>query len=284
MKHLSTTTSTVEFLKEHFLKNGWCRFPYDSNLAAWAQQALPHAREAVTAPEFSEWMRYGGTWFAGVNALANDAMGRVGSDGSPLRGTAIEFIENVLDLKAGDDFSWDRGQVSVCYPGYPQPMDSETEGAFRYRVKRDAAHVDGLHPVGPKRRRHLIEPHAFVLGIPLTRADATASPLVVWDGSHELIRGALTECYGDLPPDAWADLDVTDVYQSVRKEVFESCTRTVVHASPGECYLVHRLALHGVAPWDNNAEADDDGRMIIYYRPEATAQTKRGPLPWLHAP
>jgi len=49
--------------------------------------------------------------------------------------------------------------------------------------------------------------------------------------------------------------------------------------APGEAYLVHRFALHGVAPWDEDAKAGPDGRMIAYFRPELP---DRGL--WLNAP
>jgi len=42
---------------------------------------------------------------------------------------------------------------------------------------------------------------------------------------------------------------------------------------------VHRLALHGIAPWAEGATAGPDGRMIAYFRPEAG-----GPAGWLGAP
>jgi len=38
-------------------------------------------------------------------------------------------------------------------------------------------------------------------------------------------------------------------------------------AAPGQAYLLHRLALHGVAPWADGAEASADGRMVAYFRP-----------------
>ena len=132
-----------------FYKKGWCGFEYDPALAEWVERALPSARKTVTAEEFARWLRCGGTWFAGVNALPNDSSGAV-AGGGPLRGIAIEFIQKSLGLSK---FDWDKAQVSVCYPGYPQPMESETAAAFRYRRDRDAAHVDGLLPEGPDRRR-----------------------------------------------------------------------------------------------------------------------------------
>lgn len=284
MPQTSSIPVNFDELAEHFFTKGWCRFPFDPQLATWVAEARPQACTTVNDPEFAVWLRYGGTWFAGVNALANDTDGRVDTNGSALIGMAIDFIARKLGLEVGRDFAWDRGQVSVCYPGYPQPMDGETDGAFRYRVKRDAAHLDGLHPVGAERRRHLNETHAFILGIPLTEADENASPLIVWDGSHEMIREAMLHCYEDVAPEHWVDLDVTDAYQTVRREIFKSCPRTIVQARPGECYLVHRLALHGVAPWGEDAKAEEDGRMIVYFRPELIAGEKQSSASWLHAP
>ena len=71
--------------------------------------------------------------------------------------------------------------------GYPKPRKGESESAFRYRLNRDAAHVDGLLPVGAHRQRMLKEPHAYVLGLPLNESAAGASPLVVWEGSHVIM-------------------------------------------------------------------------------------------------
>lgn len=267
-----------------FFEKGWCRFARDPQIAAWAAHALPHAIATTTAPENASWLRCGGTWFAGVNALDNDETGRVAGGDLPLAGAAIDFVADTLGLTAPRDFHWDRGQASICYPGYPKPMDGESPAAFQYRRNRDAAHLDGVHPVGSAKRRHLMEPHAFVLGIPLTTTSADASPLVVWEGSHELIRTALLARYDGIPPDSWADEDVTEAYQKVRREVFENCPRVVVHAVPGESYLIHRLTIHGVSPWADGAAAPDEGRVIAYFRPEATAAALSGNAAWLNAP
>ncbi len=261
--------------KQAYFDDGWCRFPFDPALAGWVEQTLTAARCTLTAPEQAQWLRCGGTWFAGVNALPNDAAGAV-AGGPRLSGAAVDFIHETLGLTA---FSWEPAQVSICYPGYPQPMTSESEAAFRYRRNRDAAHVDGLIPEGPERRRHLREYHGFLLGLPMVEASADASPFVIWRGSHHLIRDALKALYDDLPPEDWGDVDATAVYQQTRRKIFETCERVEVAAKPGEAYLVHRLALHGVAPWGVSAEAGPDGRMIIYFRPEIG-----GPADWLNAP
>jgi hypothetical protein len=250
-------------LRHHFHARGWCRFGFDPVLEGWVTRTLETARERVAAPENARWLRCGGTWFAGVNALGNDAAGAV-RDGPPLAGAAIDFIASRLGLGG---VAWDQGQVSVCYPGYPKPMPGESEAAFRYRRDRDAAHVDGLVPVGPERRRHLDEPHAFILGIPMVETKPDASPVVVYEGSHRLTREAFRARYEGLPPERWPAEDVTETYHAVRRRIFEACPRVPVHARPGEAYLVHRLALHGVAPWADGATAGPDGRMIVYFRP-----------------
>ncbi len=74
-------------------------------------------------------------------------------------------------------------------------------------------------------------------------------------------------------------MDVTEAYHAARREVFETCARVVVHARPGEAYLIHRLALHGVAPWRAGAKAPPEGRMIAYFRPEIGS-----PADWIEAP
>lgn len=258
-----------------FFAKGWRRFAYDETLARWVAQALPAARAAVAAPENAQWRRSAGTWFVGVNALPNDAAGAL-PGGTPLAGRAVDFIRNDLRLGA---FDWDSAQVSVVYPGYPQQTESESEGAFRFRRERDAAHVDGVLHEGPRKRRYLCQFHRFILGIPMVES-AGASPLVVWEGSHELVRRALLERLGAMPAARWQDEDITELYRSVRREIFETCERVELVAQPGEAYLLHRLVLHGIAPWPESAPAGADGRMIAYFRPEAEEPTQA----WLTAP
>ncbi len=262
-------------VRESYFANGWCRFPADPALTAWVEHALPAARAAVADRENAEWLRCGGTWFVGVHALPNDRSGIV--DGGPvLAGEAVTFLREVLELGL---FEWDRAQVSSCYPGYPQPSASEPEPAYRYHIKRAAAHIDGLRAEGPERRRHLREHHGFLLGVPMVEAGAGASPLVVWEGSHEIARDAFHEIYDGMAPQDWGEVDVTQAYHALRRRIFGACERIEIPARPGEAYLVHRLALHGITPWDPSAEAGPDGRMIAYFRPEIG-----GPENWLEAP
>lgn len=252
---------------------GWAQFPVDPVLGDWLAHAIPAAKRAVADPAHRDWLRCGGTWFAGVNVLDNDAAGQVDGSGA-LAGQAIDAITQAFGPQ-----EWDRAQVSVMYPGYPQPMAGESLGAFRYRLNRDAAHVDGLLPVGPERRRHLREPHGFILGLPLTDCDAGASPFVIWEGSHQVIRRALGAVLRPHPVRDWPAVDLTDAYHAARRAVFDTCPRVEIHAQAGAAYVAHRLALHGVAPWAEGAKAPPEGRMIAYFRPEL-----RGPLSdWLDA-
>ncbi len=241
--------------------DGWITFSADPALLTWVDAARPRAIAAVNDPEQrAHGLVCEGTWFVGVDALDNDAQGSVA--GVPLAGVARQAADALFGPLA-----LHRAQVSVTWPGYPRPRADESEAAFRYRQRRDAAHLDGLLAEGPERRRFMREHHAWVLGVPLTACDPGASPLVVWRGSHHVLRRALLRACAGHPPATWSDLDVTQAYTAARAEVFETCERVELHAAPGQAYLVHRLALHGVAPWADGAKAPAEGRMIAYFRP-----------------
>jgi len=260
---------------EALLQNGWEHFPADPEVAAWAGAARAVARQRVSDPaERARWLRCGGTWFVGVDTLPNDTDGAV-ADSGPLRGRAFDAARGLYG-----DLALHRGQVSVTYPGYPHRSDAEGEAAFRYRLKRDAAHVDGLLAVGLDRRRMLKERHAYILGLPLSETGPGASPMVVWEGSHHVMRDMFAEALAQRPEADWADIDLTEIYQATRRKVFETCKRVEIPANPGEAYLVHRFALHGVAPWAEGATASPEGRMIAYFRPELLP----GNRDWLERP
>ncbi len=259
---------------DHFQDKGWISFPYDPVLAEWVEEALPAARSSVSDPAHAPWLDCEGTWFIGVDALTNDRQGRVGRS-LPLAGHAMDFITGqygVLPLH--------KGQVSVIYPGYPRPRRGESEAAARYRRNKDAAHVDGLRPSGTGRRRHVDEPHAWILGIPLNKASADASPMVLWEGSHKIMGAAFRNAMAGHPDEALHQIDVTEIYQTARREVFDTCPRIELPAAPGEAYLLHRHCLHGVAPWAETASCGPDGRMIAYFRPECAG----GVAEWLETP
>lgn len=260
---------------EALFEKGWVKFPTEQAASDWVAVAKPLAIERINDPvEQREWLQCEGTWFVGVDTLPNAPDGSVpGSD-------ALDISAHKAACEIYGMLPLHRAQVSVIYPGYPRPRAGESEGAFRYRLKRDAAHVDGLLAIGADRQRMLKERHAYILGLPLTRCSADASPLVIWEGSHKIMRAAFESVLGDLPEFDWADVDLTEIYQTARREVFETCKRVTVPAVPGEAYLVHRHALHGVAPWVEGATAPEDGRIIAYFRPELPA----GNEDWLRAP
>ncbi|MFQ5568010.1 MAG: hypothetical protein ACE5EU_16780, partial [Paracoccaceae bacterium] len=96
----------MEARARQFFERGWCAFGHDPVLAAWAAAARPVAAATLHDPELrSQWLRCGGTWFAGVNALPNNPRGAVPGHGvPPLAGTAIDFIREVLGLGG---IAWD---------------------------------------------------------------------------------------------------------------------------------------------------------------------------------
>jgi hypothetical protein len=242
---------------------GWQKLGPDPAIAAWAKAAR-HAALDTLATTAEGW-RCGGTWFVGVDALPNTPDGAI--NGTPFPWAALPLSPEPLH----------QAQLSVIRPGYPQPSAEETPAALAYRQTRDAAHLDGLLPIGPDKRRMVKEPHAWILGLPLN--DTTASPLTVWEGSHEVLRAALLAALAPHPPQTWGDIDITEPYQQARKDIFATCHRIELAARPGEATLLHRLTLHGVAPWKATDQAPPEGRMIAYLRPELASVHR-----WLTAP
>lgn len=246
-----------------FAQTGWCAFAAEPNVRAWVDAVAPLARGIAKDPTHTNaWLRHQQTWFVGVNILPNDGQGAI-ANGPALTGAAMDWVRQTYGPMALEP-----AQMSVISPGYPLQDPDESDANHKFRRDRDAAHVDGLLPIGPMKRRHLMEQHAYVLGIPLTQADTMASPMVIWEGSHIIMREAFVRAFKDRPPKQWSDVDVTDLYKTTRKQCFEVCERKVVHVPVGGAYVLHRHALHGVAPWGSDAQADPDGRIIAYFRPE----------------
>lgn len=254
-----------------WLDRGWQVFDAEPDVTRWLDVVGPEALRIGEGARRNGDLRHGGTWFVGVDALPNGADGAV-AGGPPLAGCALSTARGVTG-----DLPLHRAQVSVTFPGYPRRDPDESDASHRFRLRRDAAHLDGLLPIGPDRRRHLREPHAFILGIAATPAPPDAAPLVVWEKSHHLIREAFAAAYEGVPPEAWRDVDVTDVYTNVRRAVFERCPRRAVSLGRGQSVLLHRLAIHGVAPW--GAGTAQSARAILYFRPRLS-----DPAQWLGLP
>lgn len=239
--------------------HGWQVFTPEPELRAWADHANGVADGILAEPKMqAAWLRHGRTWFAGVDVLPNDSMGRL-AGGPDLAGAAIDAARKICTAPLH------AGQLSVTYPGYPKQDTGESDGNHRFRVKRDAAHVDGLLPIGPHRRRKLREPHGYTLGLPLNHTPPEAAPLVVWAGSHRIIGAALAAVLVRFDLCDWPEVDLTDAYHTARRQCFETCQRVPLHVAPGGAILLHRHLLHGVAPW---AAADEGERRIVYFRPE----------------
>ncbi|MEM7721199.1 MAG: hypothetical protein AAF376_02390 [Pseudomonadota bacterium] len=249
---------------------GWAIFPPEPATLEWVAAVRDMA---LNDAQNLDLLRHGGTWFAGVGALPNDPDGRLG-DGPAFQCAARALAEDVtrpLPLHPA--------QVSVVHPGYPGRDPGETDAAHRYRRTRDAAHLDGLLPEGPDRRRHLREPHAYILGVALTSADRQAAPLVVYEQSHIVMRRAFLKALAGTDPRDWGEVDLTETYHATRRRCFEVCLRVEISLKPGATVLLHRLSLHGTAPWSEGATADPEGRAIAYFRPQL--QDMRD---WLHLP
>lgn len=245
-------------MRPELFATGFAVLPHEPGLARWAAAAHAAGLEITADPAMrARWLRHGGTWFVGVDTLPNAPDGSVG--GVPLTGAfrAIPALAGALH----------RAQLSVVLPGYPGRDPQDTDAAHRFRRDRDGAHLDGLLPEGPGRHRHLREPHAVILGLPLNPVGAGASPLVVWEGSPAIVRAAFARAFAGHRPEVWADLDLTGIYAAARARVFATCPRRVVTAGPGQAVLMHRMAIHGVAPWADGATAPPEGRMVAYFRP-----------------
>ncbi len=256
-----------------FTEASWVRFNHDAELAAWRQHALPPAVESATFASNKQWFRHQGTWFVGVNALPNDSHGKVAGS-KVLSGAAINWLQRYVRSAFGlldstsYDIEWDRAQVSICYPGYPRKSPEESDSAHLFRLQRDAADVDGLLREGKSRARYVREYHAFILGVPLSEFTADAAPFVVWEGSHKIIQRRLQERLESVPMQSWHSEDISQAYIQAREEVFTHCERKEIYAQVGESFAVHRLAVHGMAPWGERASSDANGRMIAYFRPQ----------------
>ncbi len=231
-------------------RDGYVVFDADPRVAKWARAAESVATRIAQDPNMrAENLRHGETWFVGVDALPNGTEGQV--DGVALAGPWQDHVPDV---------PMHNGQLSIIYPGYPQRDPDQSAANHQYRITRAAAHVDGLLPEGPERRRYAREFHAYILGLPLNAV--SLAPTVVWPGSHVIMQAALVKAIGT---GVISEVDLTEVYHAARRTVFVTCDPVPIAATPGQSFLIHRFALHGTAPWDGPVTA---GRMIAFFRPE----------------
>lgn len=246
--------------------DGFIVFGFDPQTAAWAEAALRAARKVVADPALQgdDNLRHQQTWFVGVDALPNARDGSI--EGVPLKGP---WTAQTPDLPLHP------AQLSIIFEGYPKQDLQESDANHRYRLNRAAAHVDGLLPVGPQRRRFAQEFHAYILSLPLT--DVAASPTVVWRGSQRIMQSALRAALEGRDPEK---VDITDVYQAARRQVFEECEPVPLILKAGGSALLHPFVLHGTQPWGDAGDPTQRGRMIAFFRPECAG----GVSEWLATP
>ncbi len=244
-------------------QNSWAVCEPDKRMLTWIRNAKNTAQQKLKVDGFDKTqLRCGGTWFVGANFLDNDSFGTLNK--VRLEGMAIEAI---LERYGRLFCEWDRAQISICYPGYPKPSKQETAAAFSFRKNSFGAHVDGILPIGNPKRRYAKEYHAFIFGIPLEDYNQFAAPVVVWEGSHRIIRTFLSRVLLQNGVEKWKNLDITQIYAEARKEALSKCKKKIIHVPLGGCYVLHRLAVHGIMPWKKRGNSEAESRMVAYFRP-----------------
>ena len=263
-------------LHQDLVQQGWCRLPKSAALLSWAEAHLDAAQTGMKAPENHQWWRYQDTWFAGVNVLPNNELGAVAGQ-PPLPLPLLTTLADYCQAAVGE---LDLGQISALFPGYPQIDPQQSVAANQFRRRHYAAHLDGLVPLGPQRRRFLTEQHSFILGISLTSHPVNAAPLMIWPGSHKRIQAWLIANLSGLPTADWDQIDLTDGYQDIRKHILADTEPQALHLAKGEAYVMHRHLLHGMGHWPNSiADPHNQGRIIVYFRP-----CWHQPMQWLKGP
>lgn len=246
--------------------DGYRVFAYDPQTDAWARAAHGVARKVAADPLnlTPDNLRHGQTWFVGVDALPNDGDGQIAD--VPLSGPWQDYVP---------DLPLHPAQLSIVYAGYPKQDVGESDANHRFRLNRSAAHVDGLLPVGPGKRRFAREFHAYILSIPLN--NIAASPTVVWPGSQRIMQDALRDFIGSRNPE---EVDITEIYQAVRKRIFVEIDPIPLLLERGQSALLHPFILHGTKSWETMGDSAQEGRMIAFFRPEC----RGGAAEWLTTP
>tara|TARA_B100001057_G_scaffold375264_1_gene380039 strand:- start:276 stop:1109 length:834 start_codon:yes stop_codon:yes gene_type:complete len=256
-------------------KNGWSFLNVDSIHYEWTIEAKKQLETKFHQKLFDfKNLRCGSTWFVGTNFLDNSSNGSIGA-----KLMSKKIFGNILKKFGSNIKYWDKGQVSICWPGYPKKDAKETEKSFNFRIKRFASHIDGIIPFGSKKRRFAKEFHAFILGFPIQNNCLECAPLVVWEGSHKIFRNFFKEIYEGVTSNKISSIDITELYNECRKKVFTNCEVKKIIPQFNQPYLLDRHILHGIHNWKekNNIKLNtknnrslnsiSDGRVIIYFRP-----------------
>ena len=242
-----------------FFERGWVRFPFDPEIATWVGAARAPAVQTLDDPELRRlWLRCGGTWFAGVNALPNTADGALPEHAvPPLGGRAIEFIARHLGLVR---IRMGQGAGLDLFSRLSATLRRGKRGRIWFSIAPRRCACRRVAPVRsgpPKNTQRNPWVHPWPSADRCTRQRCA-------DGG--LRRLATKSCAGRFQ-NAWRVSRRgtgrrkmwTEAYVSARRQCFERCPRVTIPARLGEVYLVHRLCLHGVAPWPVGA-ADGSSR------------------------
>jgi hypothetical protein len=81
-----------------------------------------------------------------------------------------------------------------------------------------------------------------------------------------MIRAVFAQAFDGVPEAEWHEIDMTDIYKASARGL-RDLPEARGTAAPGQCVLVHRHAIHGVAPVGRGRRAAPDGRAIVYFRP-----------------
>ena len=266
-------------------KNGWSFLSTDDVYYDWIKEAKKQIKKKFNEKLFDDKnLRSGFTWFVGTNFLDNSSNGKIGT-----KSFSKKIFKNILDKFGSNVQYWDKGQVSICWPGYPKKDFYETKNSFDFRIKRFASHIDGIIPLGSKKRRFAKEYHAFILGFPIMNNFPYCAPLVVWEGSHKIFRNFFKEIYEGMSSNKISNIDITDLYNEYRKKVFSNCEAKKIIPQFNQPFLLDRHLLHGIDEWKEQKNDKSilknkkvlnrlsDGRIIVYFRPIFT-----DPYDWIY--
>ena len=256
-------------------ENGWCFLNTDNDHYDWINEAKKQIKFKFSQNVIKDQdLRSGSTWFVGTNFLDNNSQGKIGA-----RQFSKKIINNISSYFGTKIQYWDKGQVSICWPGYPKKDTLESEKSFNFRIKRFASHIDGIIPLGSKKRRFAKEYHAFILGLPIMNNFKNNASLVVWEGSHKIFRNFFRNIYEGVSSNKISHIDITELYNECRNKVFTKCNVKKIVPNFKQPYLLDRHLLHGIDQWKdqnfgsyvikhkNSVNNLSNGRIVVYFRP-----------------
>ena len=247
-------------MADDFFDLGWIRFGADPQVLGWLNASEAAARRSVTDPAFRQWHRCGGTWFAGVNALANDAAGAV-AGGPPLGGEAVRFAAALSAGRSTGTGPRSRSAIRVIRSRAraKATTPSPTAASATPPMSTAAAGRAGAPPL-PARTSPF---HPRAAG---RSGGSGGLPFRPLEGSHRMVRETLAGTFGDRPPASWRDIDLTNcITRSGGASSRSAGASSSPPAAARPFCAPPRPARHRA--WREGAAAGE--RMVIYFRPES---------------